>query len=72
MTSETQPITGYRTLTKEEIAVINRFKEWERSMMDDLNGFQLAFNPDPRMLALAKTNFEQGFMWLVKSVAKPE
>jgi hypothetical protein len=26
---------------------------------------------DPRLLALAKTNLQQGFMWFVHSIAKP-
>lgn len=26
---------------------------------------------DPRLLALAKTNLQQGFMWFVRSIAKP-
>lgn len=25
---------------------------------------------DPRLLALAKTNLQQGFMWFVRSIAK--
>jgi len=30
------------------------------------------FKPDPRWLAIGKTHIEQGFMALVRSIAKPE
>lgn len=67
-------IKGYRKLSAEEIDAINLVKANEKAIMqmikimEEINIFEI----DKRMLAIGKTNIEQSFMWLVKSIAKPE
>lgn len=67
-----QKIAGYRDLTDEEIALINRIKhhaEETRRLVDDVYQYQ---ERDPRWSAIAQTHLQQGFMALVRSVAKPD
>lgn len=63
-------ISGYRDLSEGEIATINRLKELERSIVELLDTSLHA--PDPRHLAIAKTHLETGFMFAIKSIAKPQ
>lgn len=68
-------IKGYRTLSANEIDCINDIKNIEQEMKDKITAFFNFYciqDADQRMLALARTNIEQGFMWLIKSIAKPE
>lgn len=68
-------ISGYPQLTDKQIEVINFIKGLERNLKTQFGGSLMNLvgesEPDKRMLALAMTNIEQGFMWLVKSIAKP-
>lgn len=65
-------IKGYRDLTEGEIKVINDLKEVGESLgaaikiLEDLKG------SDKRCVALAKTNLQQGMMWAVRAIAKPD
>lgn len=63
-------IAGYRDLSEGEIADINRLKEMERTLSGLLDNSVHA--PDPRHLAIAKTHLETGFMYAIKSIAKPQ
>ncbi len=63
-------ILGYRDLSEEEIVTINRFKELERTVIDMIDRSSHA--PDPRHAAIAKTHLETGFMFAIKSIAKPQ
>lgn len=68
-------IKGYRTLKQTEIDCINEIKVVEEEIKDKITtffNFYYIQDADQRMLALARTNIEQGFMWLIKSIAKPE
>lgn len=64
-------IKGYRKLTQAELDGVNAVKalgvEIEASM-NALGYIEL----DGRALALAKTNLQQGLMWLTRSITKPE
>lgn len=72
-------IKGYRDLSKDEIALINAVKEKEReilALIAQMQGapttiFSALEPPDPRWLAIGKTQIELGFMALIRSVAKP-
>lgn len=63
-------ISGYRELSESEISTINQFKELERKVIDMLNFSSHA--PDPRHKAIAITHLETGFMFAIKSIAKPQ
>lgn len=71
-------IKGYRDLSQEEINLMNEAKalgEQIGALVDKLDSADFAQTsdqvPDKRSLALAKTNLQQGMMWLVRSIAKP-
>lgn len=63
-------IAGYRDLSEDEIASINRLKELEKDVFEQLNTSLHA--PDPRHQAIAKTHLETGFMFAIKAIAKPQ
>jgi len=63
-------IVGYRDLSEDEIASINRLKELEKEVYKILDDSLHA--PDPRHAAIAKTQIETGFMFAIKSIAKPQ
>ena len=77
MDNQHKIIKGYRDLTQTEIDLINDAKELEKSVnqfldkLKDINDQQIhdAFNA--RHLSIAKTHIETGFMFLIKSIAKP-
>jgi hypothetical protein len=70
-------IEGYRDLSAEEIALMNSFKADEARILSQITDMQErvkggtgeAFNT--RSLAIAYTNFQQAFMWLIRAVARP-
>ena len=64
-------ITGYRDLTQSEIDGMNSIKALEADTGELFKQIDQIEGVDPRLLALAKTNLQQGFMWFVRSIAKP-
>lgn len=70
--AEDQPkITGYKKHTEAEIELVNTIKYLENSVGIMVEGVRAAGGADPRMVALAVTNIQQGFMWLVRSIFQP-
>lgn len=66
-------VTGYRVLSSDEIAWMNTCKQAEIELgAVCLNVKELAPDVDLRLWALARTHFETGFMYLNRSIAKPE
>lgn len=74
---EVTDIKGYRTLSPDEISLINSMKSNEARMLEEIDDMERrvkrgsgeAYNL--RSLALARTKFQEGFMWLVRAVARP-
>lgn len=82
------PVTGYRPLTAQEVALMNEGKALANQVgafIEKLAGLQgLRADPDykdgpevyphidGRWLAIAKTELQQGFMFLGRSIAKPQ
>lgn len=69
-------ISGYRDLSEAEIALMNEAKALEKSCLEFLNTLDKlhqdeAFHFDKRWLAIGRTHVEQGFMAIVRSIAKP-
>ncbi len=64
-------ITGYRDLTQSEIDGMNSIKALEADAGELFKQIGQIEGVDQRTLALAKTNLQQGFMWFVRSIAKP-
>ena len=65
-----EKLKGYNTLPASVVDAINRGKTMEESVMQLLQ--DVAPAADGRALALARTNIQQGFMWLTRSLSKPE
>lgn len=68
-------IKGYRDLTQEEIALMNRIKSLGDelgSLIWDLREENNHLEIDGRWLSIAETHLQQGIMAAVRSVAKPE
>lgn len=74
-------IKGYRDLSQGEIDAINKIKAKAEEVAALIHSFdgpvsgagnEGQFFPDPRWLAIAKTDLQKGFMFLTRSVAKPE
>ena len=66
-------IKGQRELSGSEVEMINKVKEREKELKQlILSLTKSSITPDGRCLAIAKTHLETGFMFLFKSIAKPE
>ncbi len=65
-------ISGYRELTEAEIFVINRIKETANEVGKQIEVLRASPEVDQRWLSIAQTTLQQGFMFLVRAVAKPE
>jgi len=67
-------VKGYTTLSEAQIGLVNRNKEIEEQVLrilDALDGMSPDFI-DARWLAIGRTNIEQGFMAVNRSIFKPE
>lgn len=66
------PVQGYRTQPESNIQLVNENKVAEEKILRTIDS--LVDNPeiDKRWLAIARTNIEQGFMALNRSIFKPE
>jgi hypothetical protein len=71
MDNQHKKITGYRDLTQSEIDGMNSIKSLEADAGNLFKQISEIEGADPRLLSLAKTNLQQGFMWFVRSIAKP-
>ena len=71
MDNQHKKITGYRDLSQSEIDGMNSIKALEVDAGELFKKIGSIDGVDPRLLALAKTNLQQGFMWFVRSIAKP-
>ena len=65
-------VTGYREQRAEDIDLVNEIKELENAIGRKLALLAQRKDTDPRMLALGRTNLQQGFMWVVRSVFQPK
>lgn len=63
-------ITGYRDLTQDEIDLMNRIKEHGETARELLEAVR-SKDIDQRWASIAHTHFQEGYMALVRSVAKP-
>lgn len=65
------PVSGYKPQTEEAVALVNDNKESEERILrviDELSGRD---DIDKRWLSIARTNIEQGFMALNRSIFQP-
>lgn len=71
MNENQEQVKGYSKLTKHQIMVMNVIKEKEQEILSILEGMKYNENYNQRSLALAISNIQTGFMWAVRSVARP-
>ncbi|VVM55219.1 hypothetical protein PS684_00131 [Pseudomonas fluorescens] len=71
MDNQHRKITGYRDLTQSEIDGMNSIKALEADAGELFKHIGQIEGVDPRLMALAKSNLQQGFTWFVRSIAKP-
>ena len=71
MDNQHRLIKGYRELDAAEIAAMNAVKQ-HAEKTGELVAQARAAGADPRWCSIAETQLQQGFMALVRSVAKPE
>lgn len=66
------PVSGYTAQSEANVALVNQNKRLEEQVLRQLD--LMADNPevDPRWLAIARTNIEQGFMAANRAVFKPK
>mgnify|MGYP000574607920 CR=1 FL=1 len=79
MDNQHKKIKGYRDLNQTELDLMNEGKELAetcRAFIEKLEGVvgtsKSDVSTDKRAVALAKTNLQQGFMWVTKSIARPD
>lgn len=66
------PVTGYRKISDELIALVNENKSLENEVGEQWNRLKERGDIDPRMLAHARTQLQDGFMWLNRAIFQPE
>ena len=78
MDNQHKLIKGYRDLSEEEIALMNEGKELSVKVGEFLEKLERAEFaqteqqvPDKRWLSIGKTHLQQGFMAVIRSIAKP-
>ncbi len=71
MENQHRKISGYRELTQEEIDAMNATKAVAESVSKQLDALANLPGVDKRALAIAKTELQTGFMWAIRSVARP-
>lgn len=70
--TKTAPITGYRELSDEEIALANELKALAIQVGNEVDFVFNRHDTDKRWAAIAKTDLQTGFMALIRSVLKPD
>ena len=65
-------ITGYRDLTEREIELMNECKALATVVGVMCDKLEEAAGIDDRWLRIARTELQQGFMALIRSIARPE
>src|SRR5204862_5939865 len=72
MENQHRHITGYRDLSQSEIDIMNEVKQHGESCRDLLERVKRAGEDvDGRWVSIAQTHFQQGYMALVRAIAKP-
>lgn len=66
------PVAGYRPQGDDEIKIVNTFKEIEEAVLRLLDDMEKGTEIDQRWLAIGRTNLEQAFMAINRSVFKPQ
>jgi hypothetical protein len=71
MKDQHEKIKGYRDLTQEEIDLMNEGKALAEKCGEYISKLESMGDTDKRLVEIGKTNLQQGFMWSIRSVARP-
>ena len=71
MDNQHKQITGYRDLAQAEIDLMNMVKGLAAKAGAELEIVNNAPDIDKRWVAIARTHLQEGFMALVRSIARP-
>lgn len=72
MDNQHRKISGYRELTEDEIRDMNHCKDLGRLCGELIEILEQQPDTDKRSVAIAKTKLQEGIMWAVRSIAKPD
>lgn len=73
MENQHRLISGYRELSYDEVQAMNEAKSHEQELLKFIESLpEFAISPDPRWLAIAKTDLQKGFMALGRAIARPD
>lgn len=72
MDNQHRKIKGYRELSEEEIALMNRIKEQGERLGFMIKDLYAMTSNDIRWVSIAEEHLQQGIMAAVRSVAKPD
>lgn len=65
------PVSGYRPQNQEAVDTVNGFKRDEERILRKLDALKNSNDVDQRWLAIGRTQLEQAFMAINRSVFKP-
>lgn len=69
------PVTGYVKQPPEKVDAVNSIKNLENSIGEMMQYMREEADEgfcDPRMMAIARTTLQEGFMWWVRAIFQPE
>lgn len=72
MENQHKKITGYRDLSQDEIDMMNEIKSHGKLLAHMIDTLQATIDTDKRSVSIAKTKLQEGIMWAVRSVARPD
>jgi DNA-binding transcriptional MerR regulator len=72
MENQHRRIKGYRELSADQIELINEIKAQGNDLGIALDTIGQDLDIDQRSLSLARTHLQQGFMWLIRAITRPE
>ena len=64
-------VAGYTALSTDAILLVNKIKQHEERIMRAIDHLQHDPEVDQRWLAIARTQLQQSYMCLVRSIFKP-
>lgn len=70
-TNTQEKVKGYNKLTEAQIYRMNEIKKREAWILQELESMVGNEDYNQRSLALAISNIQTGFMWAVRSIARP-
>lgn len=66
------PVSGYKPQSEETIALVNNNKQQEELALRTLDELAKMADVDKRWLAIGRTNLEQAYMAINRSIFKPD